>query len=836
MNNQRNNSDRCDFAGGNWRPLAISIVALCLGMVLSHSAHAEANETSDEKEQLFISISIEPESVRLNGPDSLRGLLIHGKRADGRIADLTHRVNYLSTTPSQFTVDEKGVVKALANGSGDVEVVFENHAESVPVHVENIQIQQNYHFENDIIPILSKYGCNSSGCHGKAEGQNGFKLSVFGFDAQADYDALVKQGRGRRTFPAAANHSLLLAKASGLMPHGGGVRITKNSREFHMLRAWVSAGVPFGDPDAPKVARIEVLPHERIRDTLASQQLRVIAHYADGRQVDVTSIAKYQSNNEGLATVDEHGVVRTGEAPGQVAVMATYNGVVNTFQTLVPRKQKIESYPDFVEYNFIDQLVHARLKKLNIVPSEISDDAEFLRRSYIGIIGTLPTAEEAQRFLDSANPAKRRHLVDALLERPEYSDYWALKWADLLRVDRRALGHKQAYTYYDWIYQNLADNKPLDKFVREILTLTGRTEHAPQVSFYRVVGDPNKLASTVSQVFLGVRIECAQCHHHPFDRWSQTDYYGMTAFFHQVKRRGTPRGEVMVPEGNPEASHPRTGAKIYAHALGETMPTESLSGDQRQTLADWMTSPDNPWFARNAANRLWAHLMGHGLVEPVDDFRDTNPPSNPELLTALANHLVENDYDIKDLIREITASATYQRTSRPNSTNEEDEQNYSRALLKRLDAEVLFDAVCQVTGLDEKFRGVPYGGRAIELWDSEVDHYFLKLFGRPTRKTTCQCERSTQPTVGQVLHLLNSPEIHNKLSHEAGQIAHLTDKHPGDTELIESIYLTFLARRPLSNEQAVALDYFNTTDNGRRAAAEDLAWSLMNSLEFMFNH
>ena len=699
MIHRRNNSDRCDFVSGNWRLLTISMVVLLLGMTLSRSAHAKTNENSDEKEQQFTSISIEPDSVLLDGPDSLRGLLVHGHRTDGRIVDLTHRVNYLSTTPNRFTVDETGVVRALANGSGDVDVVFENHTESVPVYVENIQVQQNYHFENDIIPILSKYGCNSSGCHGKAEGQNGFKLSVFGFDAQADYDALVKQGRGRRTFPAAANHSLLLAKASGLMPHGGGVRITKNSREFHVLRAWVTAGVPFGDPEAPKVVEIDVLPRERIMDTLASQQLRVIARYTDGRKVDVTSIAKYQSNNEGLATVDEQGVVRTSESPGQVAVMATYNGAVNTFQTLVPRKQKIENYPDFVEYNFIDQLVHARLKKLNIVPSEISDDAEFLRRSHIGIIGTLPTAEEAQRFLDSTNPDKRRRLVDALLERPEYSDYWALKWADLLRVDRQALGHKQAYTYYDWIHQNLADNKPLDEFVREILTLTGRTEHAPQVSFYRVVGDPNELASTVSQVFLGVRIECAQCHHHPFDRWSQTDYYGMTAFFHQVKRRGTPRGEVMVPEGNPEASHPRTGAKIYAHALGETMPAESLTGDQRQILADWMTSPDNPWFARNAANRLWAHLMGHGLVEPVDDFRDTNPPSNPELLAALANHLVENDYNIKDLIREITASATYQRTSRPNSTNEEDEQNYSRALLKRLDAEVLFDAVCQVTGL-----------------------------------------------------------------------------------------------------------------------------------------
>ena len=834
MNQKRNYSRRCDFGCCDGALPLILLVVVCLG--LTQSTYAQANEKLNDKESLFTAISIEPDSVHLNGPDSLRGLLVHGTREDGRIVDLTRRARYLTTAPDRFTVDQKGVVKGLDNGSGDIQIVFKNHTVLVPVYVENIHVPRNYHFENDIIPILSKYNCNSSGCHGKAEGQNGFKLSVFGFDPQADYHALVKQGRGRRTFPAAAKHSLLLAKAAGLTPHGGGVRIAKDSHEFNVLQAWIAAGVPFGDSNAPKIATIEILPAERIMDINEIQQLRVLAHYDDGDTIDITSIAKYHSNNKGLASVDEHGIVRTADAPGQVAVMATYSGVVNTFRTLIPRKQKVQNYPVVVEHNFIDQLVHARLKKLNIVPSALAGDAEFVRRSYIGIIGTLPTVEEARRFLDSSDPAKRSHLIDELLKRPEYDDYWALKWADLLRVDRQALGHKRAYAYYEWIRQSFAENKSLDQFVRDILTFAGNTTDAPQVSFYRVVGDPNKIASTVSQVFLGVRIECAQCHHHPFDRWSQTDYYGMTAFFRQVNRKGTIRGEMMVPDGNPKASHPRTGATIYAHALGETMPDKLLSGDQRQMLADWMTGTDNPWFARNAANRLWAHLMGRGLVEPVDDFRDTNPPSNPELLDALASYLVENGYDVKELIRAITASATYQRTSRPNETNEEDEQNYSRALLKRLDAEVLLDAVCQVTGLNEKFRGVPFGARAIELWDSEVDHYFLKLFGRPTRKTACQCERSTQPTVGQVLHLLNSPEIHIKLSHEAGRIAQLADNHPGDRELIESIYLTFLSRRPISGEQAIAIDYFNKNDNGRRVAAEDLAWSLMNSLEFMFNH
>ena len=677
MSQKRDYSGRCDGA-----LLLVLLAVVCLA--LTQSAYAKVNEKLNDKESLFTSIAIEPDSVHLNGPDSLRGLLVHGTREDGRIVDLTRRARYLTTAPDRFIVDQKGVVKGLENGSGDIKIVFKNHTVLVPVYVENIHVPRNYHFENDIIPILSKYSCNSSGCHGKAEGQNGFKLSVFGFDPQADYHAMVKQGRGRRTFPAAANHSLLLAKAAGFTPHGGGARIIKDSREFNVLQAWIAAGVPFGDSNAPKVAKIEILPAERIMDTNESQQLRVLAHYDDGDTIDITSIAKYHSNNKGLASVDEHGIVRTADAPGQVAVMATYSGVVNTFRTLIPRKQIIQDFPVVAEHNFIDQLVHARLKNLNIVPSALGSDAEFMRRSYIGIIGTLPTVEEARRFLDSSDPAKRSHLIDELLKRPEYDDYWALKWADLLRVDRQALGHKRAYAYYEWIRQSFAENKSLDQFARDILTFAGNTRNAPQASFYRVVGDPNKIASTVSQVFLGIRIECAQCHHHPFDRWSQTDYYGMTAFFQQVNRKGTIRGEMMVPDGNPEARHPRTGATIYAHALGETMPDKLLSGDQRQMLADWMTGTDNPWFARNAANRLWAHLMGRGLVEPVDDFRDTNPPSNPELLDALASYLVENGYDVKELIRAIAASATYQRTSRPNETNEEDEQNYSAGLVKTI--------------------------------------------------------------------------------------------------------------------------------------------------------
>ena len=784
----------------------------------------------------FKSIAVEPETVRLIGPNGLRGLLVHGVRDDGRIVDLTHRVSYRSAAPKLFTVNAQGVAAAVANGAGEIEIEYDGRNLSVPVQVEQTQVSDRPHFENDVIPILSKYGCNSSGCHGKAEGQNGFKLSVFGFDPQADYDALTKEHRGRRTFSPDPDGSLLLTKVSGQSPHGGGVRLKRGSREYNVLRSWIAAGTTRGDPSAARIVEIRISPGERIIDVNSRQQLRIMAFYSDGRELDVTQIAKYQSNNEGLAAVDANGLVEIGKVPGQVAIMATFAGAVDTFHALIPRKQTIDNYPELSEFNFIDRLVHARLRKLSIIPSELADNAEFMRRAYLGIIATLPTAAEARKFLADSRDDKRGRLVDALLERPEYADYWALKWADLLRVDRRALGHKQARAYYGWIRDSFVANKRHDQFARDILTLKGNIKDAPQRNYYSVFG--GRVASNTSQIFLGIRIECAQCHHHPFDRWSQTDYFGMSAFFQQVQRKGTPRGEIMTAVGNPATKHPRTGATIHAYALGTKMPEASPEGDRREVLADWMTSSDNSWFARNLANRMWAHLMGRGLVEPVDDVRDTNPPTNPELLDALAKSFIDSGYDTHELIRTITASAAYQRSSRTNETNAQDEQNYSRALLKRMDAEVLFDAICQVTGVNDKFRGVPHGRRAIQLWDSEVDHYFLKLFGRPTRKTACECERNAEPTVSQVLHVLNAPEINDKLSHAAGNVARIVDESSDNSKLVDELYLTFFARFPNPNEKTIVLRHFKSETGkiSRQEAAEDLAWSLMNSLEFLFNH
>jgi hypothetical protein len=780
-------------------------------------------------------VAADPAAVRLIGPKAVFSLLIHGQTGGGAI-DLTHAARYRSLDPKVATVNDAGVVRGVADGSTTVEVEAAGRKIGVQVTVKGSAEARRFNFENDVVPLFGRFGCNSSGCHGKAEGQNGFKLSVFGFDPAADYAALVKEGRGRRVLPAAPDASLLLAKMSGGVPHGGGVRIPRSSAEYQTIREWVAAGLPYGSPDDPKVTAVRVEPSERRLATHGGQQLRVIARYSDGREADVTAHARYQSNNDGLASVSATGLVGAGDVPGEAAVMAGYRDAVAVFRAVVPRAEPIVQWPDLPENNFIDGLVYKKLRKLNVLPSETCDDADYLRRAYLDVIGTLPTPDEARRFLADKRPDRRTRLVDELLERPEYADYWALKWADLLRIDRQALGHKRAYGYYKWVRDSLAENKPLDRFAREVITAEGPLGEVGPASFYKVVTKPGEAASTLSQVFLGVRIACAECHHHPFDRWSQSDYFAMTAFFAPVAVRGGPREEVLSATGAAEAKNPRTGETSLAHALTVPAPKEAPKGDPRPALADWMTAPDNAWFARNLANRTWAHFLGRGLVEPVDDVRATNPPTNPELLDALAKSLVESKYDAKQLIRTITASRAYQLSSKPNATNERDEQNSSRALFRRIDAEVLLDMVCQTTGVPEKFGGVPAGSRAIQLWDSKVPHYFLKLFGRQVRASACECERVREPGVAQVLHLLNSPEIHAKLSHDGGTVARLMKEKADDAALAEELYLTFYSRYPSEKEKKVAVDYLKENGGKRREATEDLAWSLMNSLEFVFNH
>ena len=782
----------------------------------------------------YIRIEVTPAEVLLEGKDASMQLLVTGFDKEGRPMDLTRAATYHSSN-TNAVVSSQGVLRSRIDGQSTVTVTAAKHEITVPVTTKHTQARLTLNFENDIIPILSRYRCNTSGCHGKAEGQNGFKLSVFGFDPLADYQAIAMEGRGRRVFPGAPASSLLLRKMSGGTPHGGGVPIAPDRPEYRTMLDWITQGLPVGTDADPTVVSLELTPGTRVFKMGETQQLRALATLSDGRQIDVTELTQFQTNSPNQAVVDALGHVTAGQSPGTAAVMATYMGQVDVLQVFVPRSDQLESFPESEQANFIDGHVLQNLKQLNIIPSGPCDDEQFLRRVYIDTIGTLPTAAEARTFLNSKSENKREQLIDQLLAREEFSTYWALKWADLLRVDRLALGHENAFLYYNWIRESFQANKPLDRFARELLVAEGPLRESPAGLFYKAVPSANKRASTVSQVFLGVRIECAECHHHPYDRWGQKDYFGMQAFFTQLQYKPSKAGEMLLTSGSPVTKHPRTGESINAYALGTDMPEQSPEGDRRLILAEWMTSPENPWFAKNVANRTWAHFLGRGIIEPVDDVRMTNPPTNPALLDSLAAHFVDAEFDFRQLVKTILMSATYQRSPDVNPTNQRDEQNYSRYLFKQLEAEVLLDAISQVTGRPEKFEGVPAGSRAIELWDSSVPNYFLKVFGRPVRATACECERVSEPTISQVLHVINSPAIQKKLSHQDGRIRAIAANFADNKSAVEEIYLTCFARYPSAEELKAAVKYLDEAQE-RQLGLEDVTWSVMNSLEFLFNH
>lgn len=805
---------------------------LLLGLSAGHSVFAAEPAATG-----VVRLVVDPETVILDGSGSLVTPIVSGETATGQLVDLTSQTTFECLSPAVFKVDSQQRLRGLDDGAGTLRISAAGLKRDLAIEVRGTHLPRQFHFENDILPILSKFGCNMSGCHGKAEGQNGFKLSVFGYDPPGDHVALTQESRGRRVNPLIPSASLLLQKASGGMPHGGGVRIAKTSEEYRTLLEWLASGMEYGSLQAPHVVAIKVTPHERTLPLKGSQKLRVVARYSDGREADVTHHARFQSNNEAVAKVDEVGLVTAGEVPGDVAIMAGYLGAVDVFRTLVPRTETLTARTELPVFNFIDTQIDAKLTKLQIQASPLCSDADYVRRVYLDLIGTLPTSDEARAFLSSQDPDRRVKLVDALLQRPEFADYWALKWSDWLRVDRQALGHDGAYRYYKWIHDSFAANLPLDQFAKELLAGQGLLSEHPAAHFYKVVKDPGEMASTLSQSLLGIRIECARCHHHPFDRWSQDDYYAMQAFFTGVRFKSTPRGEMLLAATGGVSQNPRTGKQIFAHPLETASPTAAPTGDPRVGLADWLVAPENPYYARNIVNRAWAHLLGRGIVEPLDDVRLTNPPSHPELLAELSKDFINHKFDFRHLLKTIVASRTYQLSASVTPTNHADEQNFSRAVLRRVDAEVLLDAICQTTKIPEKFDGVPAGSRAIQLWDSQVPHYFLGIFGRPVRSTPCDCERAGAPNVSQVLHVLNSPEIQAKLTHDGGRLAELSQRSDlNDAQVVEELYLTFFSRYPTDPEKLTGEKYLKDHATGRRSAIEDLAWSMLNSLEFVFNH
>ncbi len=781
-----------------------------------------------------VSLRPVPAAIEIDLPESTEQVLVFGKAADGREVDLTRQASYATTVPGIISTTPTGRITPLRDGATELIVMVGMQTARIPVQVRGVAAPPPIAFQRDIIPILTKAGCNSGGCHGKAEGQNGFKLSVFGYDAAADRQAIAFEGGGRRVFPPVPDQSLFLRKALAVVPHGGGKKFDAESRWHRRVRRWISEGMTLDDAAQVSMASIAVEPAHVTLTAFGSQQLRVTAVDSQGRFRCVTAEAEYQSNNDGIAGVDRDGLVAATDVPGEAAILVRYLGQVAVCRVTRPRAAGEFVRPP--EHNFIDRLVWDKLQQLRVPPSPPADDATFLRRVYLDAIGTLPTVDEVRRFLADGTPDKRQALIAALLNRPEYVDYWTQRWCDLLQVDKDIITPQGAVAMSRWVRRQLEQNVPYNEFTRAVLTAKGSTLSESPAAFFQVQRDAETSARAVSQLFLGVRIECAQCHHHPFERWDQKDYFALAGFFTGVERKPGPQGGIkIVARAGADLKHPRTGEVVPTAGLGAAPAEFAGPGDRRHSLADWVTNPGNPLFSKTIANRLAAHYLGRGLVEPIDDLRATNPASNEPLLDALAAHVVASKFDLKAVTQTLLESRVYQLSSVVNEGNALDEQNYSHALWKPIAAEVLLDAMSQATLAPEEFNGWPAGYRAIQVWDNKLPSDFLQIFGRPTRQTVCACERGVEPSIAQALHLMNSTTTLRKIQERTGRARRLAESTLAPAEIVTELYLATLSRPPTADEQKLMEQAF-TTSSDRRAATEDVLWTLLNTKEFVFNH
>jgi hypothetical protein len=697
-------------------------------------------------------------------------------------------------------------------------------------------------FERDVQPLLTSLGCNQGACHGKARGQNGFQLSLFGFDPDFDYAAITLQARGRRIFPASPQYSLLLMKGTGQIAHGGGIRLEVGDADYQILLNWISQGYPRQLTDEPKLVNVTIAPTERYFKTGESQPLQVTAHYSDNSTRNVTARTAFQSSEAALVAVDKQGIMKAGPLPGEATIMARYQNIITTTRAIIPLLNAPDEsfYATLPRKNFIDDLVWAKLQTLGLTPSKSIDDAKFLRRVHLDIIGRLPTPLETRTFLADSSTEKRHRLIDSLLERPEYADHWAAKWADLLRPNPYRVGIKAVMNYDQWVRDAFRKNKPYDHFVRELITAQGSTWQNGATVLFRDRRDPPEITTLVTQLFLGIRLECAKCHHHPFEKWSQDDFYSFAAYFARLGHYGqgvsppiSGGEEIIFLKQTGEVRHPLTNRVLDPRPLFGNTPPMAEQSDPRVALAHWLTDEDNPFFAQVLVNRVWAELMGRGLVEPVDDLRATNPPTNPALLNALAEDFRRHGYDLKHLIRTICSAHVYTLSSIPNERNAGDQRNYSRHYRSRMRAEVLHDAISDVLDTPDAFAAMPAGSRANQLWTTRVGSVFLDTFGRPNPNQDPPCERSPESTVTQTLHLMNSPQLHNRVTASTSRAAKLAATDLKPDLLIEELYLLTYSRLPSASEREVGQSFFATTEN-RGQAVEDLLWALLNTPEFSF--
>jgi hypothetical protein len=832
--------------------LMVTLISSTLTLIVAASAMADdAPEPKGLGDPgVLDSLRIEPENqdngLIIRGRDARQQIIVTGVYSSGQLLDRTHGATYSAQPAGVVEIAADGLATPLKDGDATVKVTVDGKETTVVIHVEGVANQIPINFKNQIAPIFTKLGCNSGGCHGKASGQNGFKLSLLGFYPEDDFEFLVKEARGRRLFPPSPGESLLLQKATGKSPHGGGKRMEVGSYEYRMLYRWVEQGMPYGNPDDPYVVGIECKPEQRLMDRGKDQQITVLARYSDGSTEDVSRMALYEANDPEMAEATEAGLIKTLDLAGEVAIMARYQGQVSTFRATIPLGADTSGVPAPV--NFVDEAVFAKLKLLGIPPSELCDDATFLRRVHVDVTGTTPTEDVVREFLADKDPDKREKLVDRLLDTEAYADYFTNKWNLVLRNKKRNTGDLHGtYAFYRWIWDSLYENKPYDQFVREIITATGETSTNPAVVWYREVDQVNEQVEDTAQLFLGLRIQCARCHHHPFEKWSQNDYYGLAAFFTTVGKknilevgardRNTRDKRILHTEKVAQSQNPRSKENLKPAGLGSDPLEIPATSDPRHFLADWMARKDNPFFAHSVVNRYWKHFFDRGIVEPEDDMRATNPPSNPELLQGLATNFIENGFDLKWLVRTICNSRTYQLSALPNDYNLKDKQNFSRYYPKRLTAEVLYDAFHQVTSTTQKYTGLPGGTRAVQLPDPAIGPYFLKVFGQPQGDTACECERSQEANLAQSLHLLNSSEVQTKIASGSGRAAKLAgDKERSHDERVQELYRWAYSRQPNDDEQQIAMAHIKKHEANEKIAYEDIVWALINTKEFLFNH
>jgi len=783
----------------------------------------------------LVKLTAYPGDIQLSTSRDRQSVIVQALYSNGLTRDVTSEAKYSLADPALAKL-EAGVLLPVKDGSTELRIELEGKSIALPLVVKNAAVDRPVSFKLDVMPIFMKAGCNTGSCHGAARGKDGFRLSLFGFDPDGDYHRLTRELNGRRLNLALVHDSLLLEKSAGRVSHTGGKRFEKDSELYGTLVRWLEARAPRDPADIPHPTGIEFYPPSAVLNGPgATQKLTVRARYSDGTTRDVTGLAYFLTNNDTSAKVSQEGLVSAG-ARGEAFIMARFDTFTVGSHFIVLPKDLEFQFPEVAVNNYVDTLINNKLRKLRVAPSGLCSDEVFLRRAYLDIIGLLPTSEEYTRFSSSEEKDKRSRLVDELLGRKEFVELWVMKWAELLQIrSSQQVSYKAMLLYYNWLQDKIANNVPMDKMVSELLGASGGTFKNPATNYYQNETNTLKVTENVAQVFMGMRIQCAQCHNHPFDRWTQNDYYSFASFFSQIgrKRAEDPRETIVFNSRGGEVRHPVGNRVMKPKFLGGVAP--DLKGkDRRVAMAEWLVSSENPFFATNLANMVWAHFFGKGIIDEVDDVRVSNPPANAELLKALGQHFTEYKYDFKRLVRDICTSKTYQLATQTNQSNESDTRNFSHASLRRIRSEILLDCITQVTNTSNKFRGLPKGARAVQIADGATTNYFLQAFGRAKRESVCSCEVQMEPNLSQALHLLNGDTVEQKIRSGGLIKARLAAKETPE-QIIEELYIRSFSRKPVEKELA-SLKAILASAPSPKEFLDDLFWSLLNSREFLFNH